>query len=565
MSESDQDATPVPKTSMKVFKEIPSVLFLLLIWYRFCQRIFEDFAGALYLSFDHVDAMGQHWMVWWAKTALGNPDLSIYQCPLLNPPVGTQIFTFDVAYYHILLSAMLAGSKGVVWSINFVFVTGVMLSLFGTYVLIRQFTNQRVLAALLATLPVAQRLFLQEWYVDIELANMGFITLALALWIRSLKHGEVFWLIIAGILAGLTCAGQMYYGIPLYGTYFLTIILAFFGLMPKKSTKRILIKRTVLVMGIGMMVALPFLYQSIKALTAQNIGPSTGLNIFSSYVPPGHSLPLIGVLPAIVLALTVVAVDRTNRQLWFWFGATALFISLGLGPYLNIGSLSIPLPMWFVYKFVPFFWRFTTPARFGVAGFLLFVCLLAYLFQVLQEKRKLGLLFRLPGWIVIFLFGALSLNVIQNGRFAANPHFYSLQTQRPAQIPEIYNQIARNPENYIIFDLVCENEATWSGYYQTAHKKPIAGYSLIPPNFMHLQKTGELSAVQLAMCESAKRGRPSPPPTPKWLLERNVRYAALHKSYLEDAGAGYLNGWESTFGEPEFASDRVRIYKVQPD
>lgn len=175
------------------------------------------------------------------------------------------------------------------------------------------------------------------------------------------------------------------------------------------------------------------------------------------------------------LALAILGAAVFRMQVRVWITTAITFAILALGPLLHINgqsvfdldgvSVTFPLPFLLLH-YIPFLKENRAPNRFGILVILALAMLTAFaivwFFQKIKNKIIRSTVYGLVLTVLLFEHLALPLPLSD------------------ARIPEVYQQIAREPGNFTVlsFPLGWRNsfgtlgaEDTRTQYYQTAHQK----------------------------------------------------------------------------------------------
>jgi hypothetical protein len=309
-----------------------------------------------------------------------------------------------------------------------------------------------------------------------------------------------------------------------------------------------------------------FTQQIMKALS-----PKTTLNSESAV-----SLSLVGLALGL---LAWFAGRRSAEPRWRagrrWIVLTGLCVLFALGPQLRMAGRTsfteYDLPIILPYAFLtglPGLDFMRAPGRFMMFGFVAFAISASYGLAWLTQ--------RLPRLCYAIVSAAIMLVLLE-----AWPVPFPQETLPPA--PQFYQQIARDPEQYGVFDLPLKSSgslswnwttAYFSSYYQifqmTHHKGIASGYISrtygVHPVFADIMD----DAVQQLRID----GQPAAYVDFQQTLARNnYRYAVLHKTLLSEPTKGDPKNLAESqallqvaFGtQPPIADDElVKVYQVDP-
>ncbi len=545
-------------------RELLGLGILAAFWLVTNSRVLSTFFYKVYNQSGHVDSLGQIWMSWWAQQAIYSDTYSVLYCPLINTPIGSEVFTYDLAFLHVLTSGLLRPHLGPIGCLNAVFVTGVALSLAGVYLLLRQFNRTRVLCAGLACLSVMYILCVNPDYSDLELNNMGFMTLTVALWIRLLRRGSKVLLVATGLLLALTGLSQMYYGADVYLLLGLAMLMAPLRLAPVARPVRAVWFSTGVVIGTGLVLTLLPMIPSMQILSHIDVVPSA-YELADCHEMADRSLDAWAVIP--VLPLAAMALVARTRRLWFWVAAVAMFLLLALGPCLTFGETSwgdteIPAPFVLLRNWLPFVWRLSFPLRFGRMAILAMAIFFCVWEVVIRKRYRYGL----RGQVAVVAGLLLAMHLLAPLAVNRTPGVAPDLRLRVAnalmpEVPAVLHTMAADGEDYAVLDLLCdETHPAWSAYYQVVHGKAIAGTPTQPAFLQDPQRpTSRLTRFQQDFCDEQLYA----PPSVEWLQEQGVRYVMVHYELTLELGPQWVASWDGAYGEPLFYNEGLpRIYAI---
>jgi hypothetical protein len=542
---------------------------LLTFWaWRFSQ-LFAHLSHHGYLvPGHHDDALEQLWMSWWASVALRSAEHDLLHCPLLDYPHGADALSVSVAYFHVCLSGLLRPLLGAAGAVNAVFAAANLCALVGSYALVRVAGGTRLLACGVAALVLVHGAQANGEFPDLELANHGLFTLALAAWIALLRHGGRARLAMAAAAVAATAAAQMYYGLELGAVLALAMVLIPVGLAPVAGPRLAMAGRTAAALGIGAGLALLPLLPSLRWLqgiehASSSRPPVAPLISWVAGAPAADdgSLTALGLLPWLALAVLAVVVRR--RAAWFWAAVAGVFLLLAAGNFVDVGGVRITLPYHGLQQHVPLLWRFHFPRRFAFAALIA-----AGLLAVEAERRFRG---RPDLWrgsavavTVALLLGLHLLGRVTVYAPAAHGRFAALLRPMPTHpLPAIPAALAhlgeQPPDGDVFLELGWEANRALSAYYHTAHQRPLPVNPLVPPELRSPASESALARASRELCDREPGGLPGP----AWFRERGVRYLLVH-----DVDGCRLAGeeraaWERSAGlGPLHADDRLVLYDL---
>ncbi len=546
-----------------------AVAGLLVVWAYKGLSIVATLHTRVYQGGDDVDSLGQFWMSWWASEAFYTPGRQLFFCPIINTPDGSSVFDANIAYLHVLASGLLRPQLGPQGAINVVFLAGVLCSLLGVYVLARQLTSSRLMAAGGAVLAELLIIEVNPEFSDLEMANYGVLALALTAWIRLLTRGGGGRVLLAGLLVGLTCVEQMYYGISLLLLLGMAVAVAPLGLHPGLGTPRQLVVRTVTATAVGLALALPLMASSLLSLAHVQVVPDGGgmADLGARYewlfangvMVSNRSWSLLGLVPLAGLA----AFDR-RRQTWFWLAAMALMAFLATSFLWDIRyehGLAARSPWMGGERLVPFIWRLTFPRRFGRMAVLLLVALLVASDAGLARRLRPGRVARVGLSVGLLVLGLAMGSMLVGRPPGVVPPLRPIEATEQPAVPEFYRRLGRDATASPLLILGCQEHPNLDAYHQVFHGKPIAANPARGTSFGELEgMESPLAAIQRRFCEQ------DPPPLPyaHELRDQGVRYVVLYESELWVRGDGFLDHVDGLYGRAVAVERGVRVYDLEP-
>ena len=534
---------------------------LILFWMFLCHRLFANFSTHFFISPYDVDAVGHFWLSWWASKAVYSPDLSLFFCPYLNYPIGAETFTYHVAYIHIFLAGLFRPILGAAAAINLMYVWGVLLNLMGMYALVRQVSNSRIFCAAIAIIPTIYASALVE-VIDVEQVNLGYMMIALALWLAAMKSRNKLLLVACGIMVGVTCITQMYYGISLSVLIALAIAADKFGIGPFEQSAGPIVRKTVIAYALAGAIVLPVMLPTIKTLSKISMYQSL------AFLPENEeSLELFmgpwNLVPILILGAMIWFAAKRDRVLWFWFIATCSFLFLAIGPYIAIGEQRIPMPFWLLRQTIPLFWRLSMPVRFGRIAVICLVIFFAIYHKRVIQRLTFAREIRPIVFVGLFYLATLIAPLLVDGTPSLLPQIRPVTAHEVRHPPEVFKSIGLLDDQSPIFDLHCEQDAEMGAYYQVFHEKPINGLPLVAQNLRKIFEYSEMTWLREAFCKAENASEVPPIPDAAWWEKRGVRFLALSTIYAERMGPEFLEQWENRVGLTRHKYQFVYVYDLK--
>ncbi len=226
-----------------------------------------------------------------------------------------------------------------------------------------------------------------------------------------------------------------------------------------------------------------------------------------------ESLPIVvfflGVLPAVV-----------RKRAWGWLVAWIFFYVGTMGPFLRwgdgdarnvvrVGEYVIRLPYTVLFQYVPGMSRMFAPYRLGSFVVVTSVALLA-----------MGLArWRWRAWLAPFVIAAIIAQPMYRwGRGAVNEGGADSREWRAPikvnriRVPEVYHEIAKEPELTGIVELPLDQQQDLVCYYQIVHGKKVyrswASPGAIPPSLRRKGTGGEIGDQLRFQARADERGGP---------------------------------------------------------
>lgn len=552
-----------PSTAKKLLQEVCAISALVAYWVFVCREIFAHFFSRPYSIGIFVDGVGQQWMSWWIQQAIRTPDFLLFHCPLINYPLGAQVLTYDVAYFHLALSGFLRPILGPYGATNAVFVGAILFGLLAMYGLTRILTESRFIAALFSSLIFPYAFWFGFGFVDIELADLGFLALATATWILATRTGKIRWVIVAGMFTGLTCLAQMYYGINMILFLIFAALFSFWGGQPEGQSSRQSALFSLIIAVVGILMTVPAMLPAIKTLGA--VGLVKALPVFPKFNPTAstNSVMLLALPAGALILLILFFAGWKNRSFRFWVFSSGLFCILAAGTHFKIPGTDFygPLPFYFLKRFVPFFWRYNFTDRFGRMAIVLLVVICVLLLRIVQRRFKLEGKTYLGAVLLIFVAGHFIAPLMVGIGPKPLAWLTPVAVADPYVVPTPVEKMGKDPEQYVVFDLFCGNQVEFSALYQLFHQKPIAGDPLRPDGISGGVES-DLTKRKNKYCAAIRDGY-RPVNTPRaWFEQNNVRYIIVPADYMARMNEKSDGHWVLVDDGPVYADFEVMIYDL---
>lgn len=424
------------------------------------------------------------WNYYWIQGWLSNTH-PLYLCTALHHPFGIALEHHTLALTNGILGFpfLLAVSPLITCNLLLMF----QLLLTGTaFFLACRLLNYSILAAFAGTL--IAMLWPARSIRDLvhpNLSGTGFLCMTLIFMILAMKHLKVRYL--AGCMLSAAATAAM----DLHQILFLVIMsVGFIPLIPGRFVRKAGIWIVVLTACLlpTIPIALPvlrsssdFLERSIEEKERFSVDPSafvipdgrllSGRLAGNPLYPerdPIESTAYLGLSVILILLIGRVWAHPGARS---WLAIGGFCAILALGPTLQIGSVSIPMP-YRLLSDLPGLGIMRAPGRFMIpAGFAVAFAIAALLSRFQKRPKSL-----------FWTSSALLLLVID--LFPAPIPITS------ARIPSIYDHLtAPDPNRPALIDIPGDLSIRMYQYYQTQHRRPISsGFaSRIPPSVFHVR------------------------------------------------------------------------------
>lgn len=511
-----------------------------------------------------VDAIGMNWMSWWAEKSIYSSAYSFFHCPLINFPLGADTVGYDIAFLHVWLTGLLRPLLGMYGAVNLVYVAALLLSLVATYFLVRQVHPSPLFSAALASLPLVYATRFANGWVDVELANLGLMYGAVAVWLAAMKRDSWRLAVLAGLLMAIAGMAQMYYGLNLFLFFFLVLIFSLLGWRIAPETSLAKWRLTWLTLGVGAGGMLPFGLSALGNLRVDftvkpwPLFPDSYLGI----VQDGREFSVF--LAVLVLAFLLIFYWRKLPSVRFWLLACMVLLLFAAGFHARLGFPKpfIPLPSLFLKNYVPYFWRLNFTDRFARLAIGLLPVILALLERYWASRLARRGLARLALAVVVLWLGSLLAPLMIGRPVAWLPELDGIRTWSMPSPPE-YRERAKRPDSLAVFSLFCGYNVEAIAYFQTFHQKPIVGDPLRPPA-IPVKNESDLSKYQRELCRDVLAGKPVSWPTADWWLRQGVGYLELSRTLLANVDDAYLATWEDEYGDPVTVNQYTRTYEMFP-
>ena len=532
------------------------------------RRFSTEMAG------DGFDRYVFQWTNWWVTRALSHGQ-SPYHTEMMFHPRGVDLHFLSFSWLNTFVWWPLQALGGDLTAYNFTVWWSWPLAGFGAYLLGREVFGDRR-ASFVAGLVYAFYPYHFAQRNHLNLLSIQWIPFSLLYLIRAMRSGRR----LDGCLSGLffACSG-------LSGWHLMTLsgmlggMWLLYGWLTERSewSKGAGRASMALVVTAGLLTGpllAPLVYKIATNPETQaiDLGKETETQTdLAAYILPNLYHPLWGHLAAPIhgrflrnkdhsVALGYVPLAlvgygllnwRKDDRVRFWLVGLLIFWLLALGPFPRINGepySRVPLP----YRLVG--WSFPVRSLRNPERFNIIVGLCLSVVVGVSTVRVLSGLSRRRTTTAFVVMSALVLLEYWSWPFPT----------RPADVPDVYREIAAEPGEFAIVDLPISNDLSKQYMvYQIVHRKAtVTGHVSRPPD-------GAYDFIEANdLLHSMQQGRrPDPEGDPEAnlsaLADAGVRYLAIHKEQLSDEELAALEAYLPT--PLLYAGERVLIYPTRLD
>lgn len=249
-----------------------------------------------------------------------------------------------------------------------------VLSAYGAFALVRLLTGSSA-AGLLAGLIFELCPLRMEHIGHLNVLSTQWLVAAAYCWVVAWQRGQLWWWLLAGLLAGLSAVTNLYY------LAYLALPLGVVALAQRRAWTGVRARGSLLAAGTAALLVVPYMvpYLIRRADVGPHYGSAASIDILSFVqVLPGRPIdsllfpvvpfqmmqPNHGLFPGLVpLGLAVVAWRRGKARLWALFALACGMVALG--PQLQVHGRLLPVPLLYaaLQRVVPHFTLFRDPPR----------------------------------------------------------------------------------------------------------------------------------------------------------------------------------------------------------
>lgn len=307
------------------------------------------------------DFFNYNWNFWWIRHALTTPGLNVYENNFAMFPYTTNYGYHALTAVWFPVWALLEPFLGTLTAVNVIIFIGCMLNGWLLFVLMRREKVAPGLALLGgAALQVAPILRYFYYNTHLNLMDWFWLPAELLLWgsvVRAVEGGRMRRAVAWALLMGVTLWGILL--TDLQFPIFTAFLLAPYALLTLwRSPARLkLIGAGTVMMAVALPLAwflgpIPYILRFSGTLAPGTVEDRPGIPLSGLFSMSGEwwiwSSPSLGAFVIVALIVTLVAgfwlKRHSSLMRWFWLLLAIPPLLLMLGPNLQVGDTTIPLP-----------------------------------------------------------------------------------------------------------------------------------------------------------------------------------------------------------------------------
>jgi hypothetical protein len=462
----------------------------------------------------HDDPLFSIWRLAWVAHALAHQPNRLFDANIFYPHVRTLAYSDAMLFEGVVAAPFLWAGVNQVLVYNLMFLTGIVSSGAGMFVLVRHLTGD-IRAALVSAVVFTLAPYRIEHFFHLELQWTVWMPLTLWALHRAFDEGSLEFGALTGLFLWLQIVSCVYYGAFL-GVIVLALALLLIASRPAQA------RRAIVPLCVGALLAaaltLPYALPYLAATRELGPRPQGDVLTFSaewgSYLAAPHQNWLWGwtawgfggnerhLFPgaaAILLALLAFA-WRPRRMVWIYLALTILAVELSLG-------LNGALYRW-LYDHVFAFRGFRAPARFAILACCAMSVLAGFGFLFLERRLLAGR----PAQRLLLVATLIAVGV-ESG---SSPLALAAQS---TTVPPVYRYLQGVPRSVIIEFPVDDYDPTYM-FWSTYHWHSLVnGYSGYAPG-----DDTETMAMMKSFPDEKSVAR---------LQELKVRYVLVHQAFYK--------------------------------
>lgn len=395
--------------------------------------------------------------------------------------------------------------KNLILTYNIIVLFNFVFAAFAAYLLINYLISDKKISLLGGIIFGFSPYMLARSLGHFSLITTGAIPLFILMFLKMLKEPGAKNAFLAAIAFVLTALGAWQYG--LFSLIFIFCSLLYFAACRKEKilSKKFLIS-FLLFTALAIISLAPIAFPMAQGYFSGNMIPHPfsdtilySASILSYFTPPplstffgnlvnpelfksfsvymAESAAYLGFLEIAIIFYYFANRKKISGKSRYWLFLLAIFFILSLGPYLklslpNLVFDKIPLPYYFIFKYIPFFNFAREASRLSIFVMLFTAIIFAFALKYILSKNNFN---ARAQKMILAVFAAI---VIAERMTLPYPI-------EKIKIPAFYKNISQDKGDYAILDLPSDFWLTFSLYnlYQTTHGKKITSGDIQPNAF----------------------------------------------------------------------------------
>jgi hypothetical protein len=486
-----------------------------------------------------------YWNLWWVRHAVFDLHVSPLYTNFVVYPFASPLAGHTLALLWGLISAPFQILLGLIATYNLIIIAAFVLAAICMYLFVRRHVEHQSLALLAGLIFAFTPAMLQRASVGhLDKLSIFWLPLVLLLWDKVLETRRWTWSVVLGVslwFSWLTDFQQTMWALLLLGPYVIYTLIELSKHKDAEASKKLAAAGSpwLVIIALGAFI-IPSLFAPLPQLLEANrlnYPPArledTAVFAFplQNFFAPGDNGDFsIGLLLPILSVISIPFIRRDGKR-WLWLIVAAICFVLALGPYLDLGSMRLPLPYALLHLALGNQYR--TPMRFATPGVFALTMLVALTLD------------RFLAWLQRKTLRRLSFVIVHLSLFIGFIFDYHLLQPFPITLmPDypIYHIIAADPGDYAVLELpigvrtgfAIVGRGEYLQYYQPIHQHPIpSGYLSRLPN----EITDYFYYDPLLGALTLSHGLPPQLQVDALLTQLirdwHIRYVILHRDLLE--------------------------------
>jgi hypothetical protein len=473
------------------------------------------------------DNMQNLWNFWWGYNVIVGRLGEFAYSNYIFYPEGTSLLYHSYSWYNLFFSFLLRQINGPVLAYNLLVLHTFVLSGIGAFLLTRYLIGNAYAALLAGFIFAFNPSHFAQSVSHLNIASIQFIPFFVLYYIRSLRDGrrkDLLWATAFFLLNSICSWNYM-----IFAVYFMGFGYVYLAIRRKQIILFDVLARTVFVVGISIIIMLPWLARMVQVTFTHSGTSAVGHGFYVAdllaFILP-HDYHLVGDLAIVksitgqftgniwektaylglgVLAVIAIAIKGIIRESARYFMALITFVVLSMGVVVHMAGYSSPI--FLPYKalfFIPLLSNIRCPSRHIVYGYIFLAIIVAQAIIYLSRTRKFGK-------HTNYILAGLVL-------FIALDYYSSERAMTPVYLPRCYNVLMQDGGQGAILDLPGGwVEANSYMMYQTMHQRPIVQGTV--------SRKFNDTLIDYLVSADLTRQR-------EQLARHGIQYIVVHKSFL---------------------------------